>query len=280
MKRLKLNLDQLGQELEILDLEHLHSVKGGTGSYGGYNSWEELWAAMQNGYVPPEGDYYPGGSGGYGDYGWNDYGNYGGYNGGWPDWYGGGYGDYGTGGYGNYGGYGGYGTGIVIPYDVYGDNLLLEMYNLTGASGSTITAYKAVGYYDQFGQLVRDPITQNMTPPSNSNATSNCFGYALTDGEFYILGSITKESMEYGFGYQECDPSEASVVMIFTNGEATHAGKYDSTNDTYSAKGGGSQFYERTGMTKEQFYEPYINDGMNVNYNVGQTVYYKRSSGY
>ncbi|WP_202912470.1 hypothetical protein [Sphingobacterium olei] len=101
MKRLKLNLDQLGQELEMLDLEHLHSIKGGTGSYGGYNSWEELWAAMQNGYVPPEGEYNPGG---YGDYGWGDYGNYGGYNGGWPHWYGGGYGDYGTGGYGGYGG--------------------------------------------------------------------------------------------------------------------------------------------------------------------------------
>src|SRR5690606_38080989 len=92
----------------------------------------------------------------------------------------------------------------------------------------------------------------------------------------YILGSITKDTMENRFGYQECDPSEANVVMIFTDGEATHAGKYDPASDTYSAKGGGSQFYERTGMTKEQFYEPYIDNGMNVNYNVGQTIYYKK----
>src|SRR5690606_380529 len=109
MKRLKLNLDQLGKELEMLDNEHLRGIKGGWdggyGAYGGYNSWEELWEAMQNGYVPPEGDYNPGGYGGYGDYGWDDYGNYGGYNGGWPWWYSPG-GDYG--GYGSYGGYGGY----------------------------------------------------------------------------------------------------------------------------------------------------------------------------
>ncbi|SDJ04339.1 hypothetical protein SAMN04487898_101157 [Pedobacter sp. ok626] len=110
MKRLKLNLDQLSEELEMLDPEHLRGIKGGygesggSGGYGGYNSWEELWNAMQNGYVPPEGTYNPGGSGGYG--------NYGGYNGGWPGWYppggSGGYGGYSpSGGYG--GGYGGYG---------------------------------------------------------------------------------------------------------------------------------------------------------------------------
>lgn len=93
MKRLKLNLDQLSEELEMLDFAHLHSIKGGygesggtNGGYGGYSSWEELWNAMLNGYVPPEGTYTPGGSGGYGGYG----------------------GYYPSGGYG--GGYGGYGA--------------------------------------------------------------------------------------------------------------------------------------------------------------------------
>ncbi|MBD1424446.1 hypothetical protein [Sphingobacterium arenae] len=120
MKRLKLNLDQLGKELEMLDNEHLCSIKGGWdggyGAYGGYNSWEELWEAMQNGYVPPEGDYNPGGYSGYGDYGWGDYGSYGGYNGGWPGWFPPGSGGY----FGGYGGYGGDGIGGYSGYGSYG----------------------------------------------------------------------------------------------------------------------------------------------------------------
>ncbi|SDJ04416.1 hypothetical protein SAMN04487898_101159 [Pedobacter sp. ok626] len=130
MKRLKLNLDQLSEELEMLDPEHLRGIKGGygesggSGGYGGYNSWEELWNAMQNGYVPPEGTYNPGGAGGYGGY--SGEGGYGGYNGGGPGWYppggSGGYGGYSPsggygGGYGGYGGSGGYGgyMGAVDP---------------------------------------------------------------------------------------------------------------------------------------------------------------------
>lgn len=115
MKRLKLNLDQLGNELEMLDNEHLRGIKGGWdggyGAYGGYNSWEELWEAMQNGYVPPEGDYNPGGYGDYGGY-WGNFGGYGGYDNPIPipevivyGGYGGGYGGYYNGGYGGY--YGG-----------------------------------------------------------------------------------------------------------------------------------------------------------------------------
>ncbi len=125
MKRLKLNLDQLGEELGILDPGYLQGIKGGygnsSGSYGGYNSWQELWDAMQNGYLPPAGTYNPGGSGSYGGYGnYGGYSGYGGYNGGWPGWYppgtGGGYGEYGSGGYGSYGGYGGYGGyGAQLP---------------------------------------------------------------------------------------------------------------------------------------------------------------------
>jgi|GEM_PF-6744333 len=113
MKRPKLNLDELSKELEMLDAEYLRGLKGGYGEYGGYNTWEELWEAMQNGYQPPEGTYYPGGdpSGTGGDYG-NDNG-YGGYNNQWPGGYppgtDGEYGDYGMGGeYGDYGGYAGY----------------------------------------------------------------------------------------------------------------------------------------------------------------------------
>src|SRR5690606_5981604 len=125
---------------------HLRGIKGGWdggyGAYGGYNSWEELWEEMQNGYVPPEGDYNPGG---YGDYGWGDYGSYGGYNGGWPGWDypGGDYGGYGS--YGGYGGYGGYGSGVGIEGWCYFYTL---DYLSTYLGGST----DINGYISMFGQ--------------------------------------------------------------------------------------------------------------------------------
>ena len=159
MKRLKLNLDQLGQELEMLDNEHLRGIKGGWeggyGAYGGYNSWEELWEAMQNGYIPPEGDYYPGG---YGEYGWGDYGNYGGYNGGWPWWYspGGDYGGYNGGGYGGYGGYSGSSAG---PFPELKFSTLWNSYPA-----------------DQYGN------TQNITSDPNFASANQCamrMGYIL-----------------------------------------------------------------------------------------------------
>lgn len=110
MKRLKLNLGQLGEELGLLNFECLQGIKGGYGnsggSYGGYNSWQELWYAMQNGYMPPEGTYNPGGYGGYNG-GWPGWYSPGGSYGGWPGWYSPGMGgDDGAGGYGGYGGYG------------------------------------------------------------------------------------------------------------------------------------------------------------------------------
>ena len=73
MKKLKLNLERLGEELEILDPVYLTGIKGGFGnseqggSYGGYSSWEDLWYAVQKGYVPPEGTYSPRGD--YGGFG-------------------------------------------------------------------------------------------------------------------------------------------------------------------------------------------------------------------
>jgi len=121
MKRLKLNLDELSRELEMLDAEYLRGLKGGYGEYGGYNSWEELWEAMQHGYQPPEGTYYPGGDptdGSYGNYnGYGGYSGYGNYGGGWQGWFPGwGYGgDYG--GYNYPSGYGGYSSGYMTYYD-------------------------------------------------------------------------------------------------------------------------------------------------------------------
>ncbi|MEC3882079.1 hypothetical protein [Parapedobacter sp. 10938] len=167
------------------------------------------------------------------------------------------------------------GTGMITYYDDYGYSLVLESYTI---SGSSVLAYKAVGTHDQFGQIIRDPITQQMIPPSDMNALSNCFGYALGGGDYYFLDPITKDPFESQFGYVACSKSEAASVLIYDGSAAVHAGKYNPETDTYDAKGGGSMFYTRTGMTEEEFYRPYDDDPNNPNpdYETSDVVYYKK----
>lgn len=128
MKKLKLNLERLGEELEILDPVYLTGIKGGFGnseqggSYGGYSSWEDLWYAVQNGYVPPEGTYSPGGD--YGGFGyWPGYGGTPGYPINLDPVPVGGYGNYGSnGGWWTWPNWSGYGNGSGGYYPSGGDN--------------------------------------------------------------------------------------------------------------------------------------------------------------
>ncbi|MGV3763651.1 hypothetical protein [Parapedobacter sp.] len=172
-------------------------------------------------------------------------------------------------------------TGILEDYSYYGDNLVLEKYLFTGADGQTTVVHKAVGVRDQFGQIIRDPITQEFIPPSDLNAISNCLGYALMDGEYIVL-DINEDIIEEKFGYVRCDKSQASLVVIYNGSEVSHAGAYNPSTDTYDAKGGGSQYYIRTGMTLAEFYQPYNDDidpNNNENYqpqNPNDIVYYKK----
>lgn len=80
MKKLKLNLEKLGEEMELLDMDFSKSIKGGDGGDGGYGG-------------------YGGAGGGYGEggYAWENYldgvtvyGSYGGYGGGYGSQGGGG----------------------------------------------------------------------------------------------------------------------------------------------------------------------------------------------
>lgn len=92
MKKLKLRLDALREEMELLDLDDLNSFRGGTGGYYGYDTWSDFLDAAENGDVP-DGTYFDNGTaGGYGVHGdaWM-YANGGG-----------GYGQYGQPGYGDY----------------------------------------------------------------------------------------------------------------------------------------------------------------------------------
>jgi len=307
MKRLKLNLDELSRELEMLDAEYLRGLKGGYGEYGGYNSWEELFAAMQNGYIPPDGTYYPGGdpSGTGGDYG--NYNGYGGYNNQWPGGYppgtDGEYGNYNPGGeYGGYFDYGGYGvpwvrdqSGHIVAtrtstapflYTVYGDKVIMEEYEISIIGGGSIKAYKAVAAYHDDSSML-DYVT--------ADERSNCMGYALTGGEYTFIdnpytsadeGKLTRSTITGLLGFEECSKEEATLVVIYSGPEAgadvTHAGIIN-PDGTYSAKGGGSAEPIRTGMTEAEFYQPYQQVGdHHIDYYPesdpeSRIVYYKQS---
>ncbi|MFD2895627.1 hypothetical protein [Sphingobacterium arenae] len=244
MKRLKLNLDQLGKELEMLDNDHLRGIKGGWdggyGAYGGYNSWEDLWEAMQNGYVPPEGDYNPGGYGGY----WGDFGGYGGYNnpipipgvniyggygGGyngyddyWEDYYGGYYGNYGgyyTGAYGGYynGGYGGYYNGGYGGY--YGGG---------GGGGSYTPPTNNTGDTDPWKRDANGNLIAIHTGISTSNSD---YGVTLIMDQVKVQLANGQEAIAYKVGmvYDPATqenrlPTDAEKANCF--GQALLGGEY------------------------------------------------------
>lgn len=214
MKRLKLNLDQLSEQLEMLDAEYLRGIKGGygesgggSGGYGGYSSWEELWNAMQNGYIPPEGTYNPGGTGGYGGY--SGEGGYGGYNGGWQGWYppggSGGYGGYSPsggygGGYGGYGGNGGYQNqrSIAIIMDS-GGSYLMDCNYYTSTSGNLYykTSYDdGQSWQDNYSPFQGNWFNSYYTGPNNpegyymSPANISDFFSMMHDIEYDSLGSV------------------------------------------------------------------------------------------
>jgi hypothetical protein len=152
-------------------------------------------------------------------------------------------------------------TGGMFNYNYYGYDLLLYEYTYTGFDGSQITLHKA-------------------QPHVSSEVRSNCLGYALTGGEYMIIDqNIDRSNLGSIFGYVACSKSEASLVVIYNGSTISHAGTYNSSTDTYGAKGGGADHYTQTGMSLQQFYQPYVDDGDNVNYepqNPNDIVYYKK----
>ena len=176
--------------------------------------------------------------------------------------------------------YGGYSDGPTIPwatgengftYNDYGDNLELTefSYRFPGARTNAIL-YRAD---DSVG----------------SDARSNCLGYALTGGEFTIVnnpntsldeGKITRADMAEKFGYEVCGAWEAELAIVYSgassSSEAVHAGRYDRYLNTFDAKGGGSQYGIRYGMTLDQFLNPYDGVSYGSSSDTGNIVYYKK----
>ena len=180
--------------------------------------------------------------------------------------------------------YGGYSDGPTIPwatgendftYNVYGDNLELEEYRY------------------RFPGATKDTILYRADDSIDADTRSNCLGFALTGGEFTIVdnpyttnvdeGKITREDMSTKFGYVQCEPWQADIVIVYSgtseNSEAVHAGIYNPYTNTFDAKGGGSEYGIRYGMVLDQFLNPYDDVSYGSSSDTENVVYYRKKVG-
>ena len=161
------------------------------------------------------------------------------------------------------------------------DNAKVEEYKLYDQKGNEVLAYKVVAVKDAETGEEREP---------TYNESTNCFGHVLTGGEYLLVDNVNtqdveanfeRSSFEEQFGYEECNKSEAELVIMYQgtapNSPAFHAGFYDPITDTYEAKGNGGKYYLREEMSEEEFYDPYPEYNQRPNYN-GTAVYYKKSN--
>lgn len=169
----------------------------------------------------------------------------------------------------------------------YGVTMKMEEYVIFTNSGAPITVYKAIGVVDSNGNVIRN---------ASADERSNCIGYALTGGEYTFIdnpntphldeGEKTRNSFAQWSGFVECTKEEASLVMIYSgtssSSQIVHAGVIN-PDGSYSAKGGGGIYPIRTGMTEQEFFNPYKDENNNstINYtpsNEDQVVYYRKAN--
>ena len=195
MKRLKLNLDQLSEELEILDFEYLRGVKGGYGDtgggYGGYEGNYGGYGTEDNPIQLDEVEI----DGGYGGYGGN---GGGGYNGGWPGWFppawpetGGDTGGYAPigGGYGM-GGYGDYGSWYTIDE---------KFQNLLDATGKTASAFEGtihdIGSLAKIGDFAEEATNVLKSLGRYAGPVAAALNIALAAYEAFEDGNLTRDEV-------------------------------------------------------------------------------------
>lgn len=151
-------------------------------------------------------------------------------------------------------------TSVKFIYNDYGNNMLMQEVELY-AGDQKVKAYKVIS--------VLDPVTGERRPPL-SNEMSNCLGYAIADGDYWILDNPTTPSVDEGnlssiintlYTPQTSKDSDSHIVAIYDeSGDIVHAGIYDPSSGTYSAKGGiNSEVYNIT--SEENFKRPYGPNG-------------------
>jgi len=205
MKKLKLNLDQLSEELEILDFEYLRGVKGGYGDagggYGDYGYYTGYGGTPDDPIELDEVEV----NGGYGGYGGDGGGSY---NGGWPGWFPPSWPETGgdSGGYspigGGYGGYNDSSTIMNLVQDFFESHTADDIGNVMNAAGLA-NGIQTLNH-SAINQLVvatgGEPITALKEVASKTGLGKICAIGAVYDGIETIVaftdGEITNEDWE------------------------------------------------------------------------------------
>ncbi|WP_286859795.1 MULTISPECIES: hypothetical protein [Sphingobacterium] len=142
--------------------------------------------------------------------------------------------------------------------NTYNNQMLLEEYELNTGK-ETFKVYKVIS--------VLDPETGERRPPYEREK-SNCLGYALADGDFWIIDSPLTQGVDEGKlndfvkdYYSEVSKNESNFVAIYDEtGDIVHAGKYNPADGTYEAKGGVYNIVENI-SNEETFKQPYGPNG-------------------
>lgn len=161
----------------------------------------------------------------------------------------------------------------AFQYNTYGIAMTMEEFELTLKDNTTKKAYKVTS--------VVDPVT-GLPRNATEAEKANCLGFALTDGDYWVLdnpstlikdeGLITRSDIVGWYGYEACDKSEASLVVVYDGNNAIHAGIVNS-DGTYDAKGGVREIVRGLGSEAE-FLKPYGDNG--PSYAEGDVLYYKK----
>lgn len=135
-------------------------------------------------------------------------------------------------------------TGTYLHQNI-GNGLTAYMKQVTlSTTNGQIIAFEVVNVYDLQGNYLT----------LVAKYKSNCFGFALADGDYWFLDNKATQLDEFaGFqnmiysNYIECSEQEATLVIMYANfdGSAYHAGirNPDGTYTAANGIGGGAQTY-------------------------------------
>ena len=188
MKKLKLNLEQLSEQMELLDIDYLKGIKGGYGDEGGYGEYGDFagyGGTPENPIDLDEVEITSGGtSGGF----WGSS---------LPSWWGGtgstGTGSGGTGGTGGYtGGY----TGVSPEHQYYIEEKYMNMLNATGTTTMAFSGtFNDLHALSKLGDFAEDARVLLDSMGKYSGVVGDILELAITAIEMMEDGEVTRQEV-------------------------------------------------------------------------------------